>query len=243
MRIFIAAVLVTFLSSVFISAQSAPKRTVWDGAYTDAQAERASATFDTTCSRCHTLDPLGNRAITGDKFWQGYSQKTVGDLLAYVSTSMPNGNGGSLSPQTYNDLVALILKANGFPAGSAEVTPEAVAGIQIIPKDGPGELPSNTLVRIVGCLTKSGSDWVLTRSTAPERNEKAAPGSTDATRTLGTGSMTLKFVLTKPTTRLWASAWSVSGLVDRGPAGWMGSTSRPSIRSRKFAHKLRLSGP
>jgi hypothetical protein len=33
-----------------------------------------------------------------------------------VKTNMPNGNGGSLSASTYNDLVALILKSNNFPA-------------------------------------------------------------------------------------------------------------------------------
>jgi len=197
MRILMTAVLAAFAGSVFISAQSAPKRTVWDGAYTDAQAARGTATFDTVCSRCHTLDQSGARPVSGDKFWQGYSQKTVGDLLRYVSASMPNGNGGSLSASTYNDLVALILKSNGFPAGNVEVTPEAVADIQIIPKDGPGDLPSNTLVRVVGCLSKSGSDWVLTRVTTPERNEKAGPGPADATRPLGTGTMTLKFVLTR----------------------------------------------
>ena len=198
MRTFTIALLLTFTASVFIAAQNAgAQRTVWDGVYTDAQATRAQATFDTTCSRCHTLDASGARPVSGDKFWQGYSQKTVGDLLAYVSTSMPNGNGGSLSASTYNDLVALVLRANGFPAGNVEVTPDAVANVQIIPKGGPGELPANTLVRVVGCLTKSGSDWVLTRTTTPERNEKAAPGPTDATRPLGTGSMTLKFVLTK----------------------------------------------
>ncbi len=197
MRIFIAAVLVAFAGSVFISAQSAPKRTVWDGAYTDAQAARGTATFDTVCSRCHTLASDGNRPVTGDKFWGTFTQKTVGDLLAYVATNMPNGNGGSLSPATYNDLVALILKSNGFPSGTVEVSPDAVANIQIVPKDGPGELPANTLVRIVGCLTKSGSDWVLTKSTPPERTDKSGITPADATRTLGTGSMTLKFVLTR----------------------------------------------
>ena len=196
MRILTIAIVATFAGSVFLNAQGA-KRTVWDGVYTEAQATRAMATFDSTCSRCHTLDASGARPVSGDKFWQGYSQKTVGDLLAYVSTSMPNGNGGSLSASTYNDLVALVLKSNGFPAGNVELTPDAIANVQIIPKDGPGELPSNTLVRVVGCLTKSGSDWVLTKTTTPERNEKAGPGPTDATRPLGTGSMTLKFVLTK----------------------------------------------
>ena len=50
---------------------------------------------------------------------------------------MPNGNGGSLSASTYDDLVALILKSNGFPAGTAELAPEAVANVRIAPKEGP----------------------------------------------------------------------------------------------------------
>ena len=200
MRIFTIAAMVMFAGSVFISAQGAPKKTVWDGAYTDAQAARATATFDSICTNCHTLTPGGSTRggpVSGDKFWATFTQKSVGDLLTYVSTNMPNGNGGSLSPSTYNDLVALILKANGFPVGSAEVTPAAVADIQIIPKDGPGELPANTLVRIVGCLTKSGSDWVLTKATTPQRTDKVGVTPADATVALGTGSITLKFMLTR----------------------------------------------
>jgi hypothetical protein len=89
------------------------------------------------------------------------------------------------------------LKSNGFPAGTAEVTPDAVATVQIIPKDGPGELPANTLVRVVGCLSKSGSDWVLTSATMPERVDKTGVGPEDATRALGDRTATLKFVLTR----------------------------------------------
>jgi hypothetical protein len=126
---------------------------------------------------------------------------------------MPNGQGGSLPASTYNDLVALILKSNGFPAGTTEVAPETVANVQIIPKDGPGELPANTLVRIVGCLApKSGADWTLTNATAPERIEKTVVGAEDATRALGERTVSLKFVLS----RLDASVgkrMSVTGLL------------------------------
>src|SRR5215211_258022 len=81
-----------------IAAQDAPKvRTVWDGVYTDAQAARATGTFGSTCSNCHTLESQGNRPLSGEKFWEGFTQKTVGDLLTFVRTNMPNGaNAGSL---------------------------------------------------------------------------------------------------------------------------------------------------
>ncbi len=198
-RALITAAGVVLLASAFVSAQK--PRTVWDGVYTDAQAERARATFDSTCSRCHTLTASGTSGqggpLVGDKFWTANTQKSVGDLLAYMSKNMPNGNGGSLSPSTYNDLVALILKSNGFPPGQAEVAPDAVAAVQIVPKDGPGELPANVLARVVGCLEKDGSDWVLNNATAPERIEKTGPGPNDATKPLGNKSFTLKFVLTR----------------------------------------------
>ncbi len=203
--------LVCAMAVVWVSAQS---RTVWDGVYTDEQAERGRATFDTVCARCHTFDPqaTGNGALAGDGFWTAFSQKNVADLLTYVKTSMPNGNGGSLPAKTYNDLVALILKSNGFPAGAAEVTPESVVGVAIVPKDGSTALPANALARVVGCLAKSGSDWVLTHATAPERTDRSGPGSSDATRPLGTRAIALKFVLT-PLDAFAGKRMSVSGML------------------------------
>jgi S-disulfanyl-L-cysteine oxidoreductase SoxD len=184
-------------AGVGIAAQGAPAKTVWDGVYSEAQAARATAVFGQSCSNCHTLSSQGNRPLSGDKFWQSYTQKTVGDLLTFVKTNMPNGNGGSLPASTYNELVALILKSNGFPAGMTDLAPETIAAVQIIPKDGPGELPANTLVRVIGCLAKNGNDWVLTSATAPERIDKTDANPADATRPLGDRTTTLKFVLAR----------------------------------------------
>jgi len=189
-----------WLATTLVTAQDAKPTgpTVWDGVFTDAQADRATGIFSQSCERCHTLTSEGTRPLSGDKFWEGYTQKTVGDLLNFVKTNMPNGQGGSLPGPTYNDLVALILKSNGFPAGKTEVTPETVANVQIIPKDGPGELPNNTLVRVVGCLApKSASDWTLTSATTTQRIDKTGPVPEDATRPLGDRTVTLKFVLNR----------------------------------------------
>ena len=203
------------VSTVVIAAQGAKPTgpTVWDGVYTDAQADRATGIFSQSCERCHTLTSEGTRPLSGDKFWEGYTQKTVGDLLNFVKTNMPNGQGGSLPGPTYNDLVALILKSNGFPPGKTEVTPETVANVQIIPKDGPGELPNNTLVRVVGCLApKSGSDWTLTSATTPQRIDKTGPVPEDATRPLGDRTVTLKFVLNRLDTFV-GQRMSVTGIL------------------------------
>jgi mono/diheme cytochrome c family protein len=190
---------VLWLAAAAVSAQAPVSPTLWDGVYTDAQATRAEGAFGASCARCHSLTPAeGRRPLAGDTFWQRHTQKTVAELLAYISTSMPNGQGGTLSPGTYNDLMALILKSNGVPAGAAELTPEAVAKVVIVPKGGGAELPANTLARVVGCLApKSGADWTLTNATAPERTNEPKPGPEDATRALGDRTMALKFVLTR----------------------------------------------
>lgn len=210
----VAALFLALAGSVLVAAQTAhaPGRTVWDGVYTDAQAARATPIFSQSCSNCHTLTSEGNSPLAGDKFWEGYTQRTVGDLLTYVRTSMPNGNGGSLPTSSYNDLVALILKSNGFPAGMTELAPETVANVQIVPKDGPGELPANVLVRVVGCLARNGSDWVLASATAPERIERTGAGPEDASRPLGDRTTALKFVLTRLDSFV-GQRLSVSGLL------------------------------
>src|SRR5438552_14988847 len=183
--------------TVVTGAQTAPAKTLWDGLYTDEQASRGNAVFSATCANCHTLDSQGNRPLSGKKFWDSYTQKTVGDLFTFIQKNMPNGNGGSLSEKTYADLVALVLKSNGIPAGTTDLVPSAVAAIPIIPKDGPAELPAGALVRVVGCLGKNGSDFVLTSATPPQRTDKTGTAPEDATRPLGEKSITLKFLLTK----------------------------------------------
>lgn len=192
-------IVLLFLAAVtagLVNAQASnPRRTVWDGVYTEAQATRGTMAFGQSCAGCHALGTEGRAPVAGEAFWKSFAQKSVGDLLEFVSTYMPNGNPGSLSEPTYNDLVALILKTNGFPAGTSELAKNTIAGVQIVPKDGGAELPANALARVVGCLGRSGADWVVTNATAPERAERA--GTEDATRPLGSGTMPLKFVVTR----------------------------------------------
>jgi mono/diheme cytochrome c family protein len=200
-------------TGTLVAAQtSAPRRTVWDGVYTEAQAARGTMAFGQSCAGCHALAAEGRAPLVGDAFWKSFSQKTVGDLLEFISTYMPNGAAGSLSSPTYQDIVAVVLKSNGFPAGTTELGPNTVAGVQIVPKDGSTELPANALVRVVGCLTRSGPDWVVTNATTPERAEGVRRAGEDATRPLGNRTMPLKFVVTRLDT-LAGSRVVVSGLL------------------------------
>jgi mono/diheme cytochrome c family protein len=204
--------LALFTASLVTAQTNAPHRTVWDGAYTEAQAARGTAAFGQSCSGCHTLAAEGKSPLVGDPFWKSFAQETVGDLLKYVSANMPNGAPGSLNESTYGDIVAAMLKSNGFPAGSTELRGDSVADLQIVRKDGSTELPADALVRVIGCLTKSGADWAVTKATTPVREERVAPGREDATRRLGNRTMPLKFVVTRLDS-LAGSRVAVTGLL------------------------------
>jgi mono/diheme cytochrome c family protein len=208
----LAGLLSLALAYLATAQTSPPRRTVWDGVYTESQAARGMASFGPSCSGCHALAAVGKAPLVGDPFWKSFAQKTVADLLQYVSANMPNGNPGSLSESTYGDIVALMLKSNGFPAGNTELQRGAIANVQIVQKDGRTELPSDALARVVGCLARSGADWMVTKATTPERAESVALGVDDATRPLGSRTIPLKFVVTR-LDGLAGSRVAVSGLL------------------------------
>jgi hypothetical protein len=168
--------------------------------------------FGQSCAGCHALASEGKAPLVGDPFWKSFAQKSVGDLLEFVSANMPNGNPRSLSESSYRDIVALMLKSNGFPAGKTELRSDNVAIVQIVQKDGRTELPSNALARVIGCLSRSGSDWVVTRATTPERAERAVSDGEQAARPLGSRTIPLKFVVTR-LDALAGSRVAVSGLL------------------------------
>ena len=189
--------LASAIANVMPAQTDITRRTAWNGVYTEAQAARGMMAFGQSCAGCHALAAEGRAPLVGEAFWKSFQQKTVGDLLEFISKYMPNGNPGTLSEAAYQDIVALMLKSNGFPAGTTELGPNNIADVQIIPKDGSTQLPADALVRVVGCLARSGPDWVVTNATTPERAERLAPGAGDATRPLGTRTMALKFVVTR----------------------------------------------
>jgi len=181
MQSLVGVLFVALATASLVTAQTAnPRRTVWDGVYTEAQAARGTTAYGQSCAGCHALATEGKAPLVGDPFWKSFAQKNVGDLLEFVSTYMPNGNPGSLTEPTYRDIVALILKSNGFPAGTTELGGNASVSVQIVQKDGRTELPANALARVVGCLTKNGADWVVTSATTPERAEREGQRVIDA---------------------------------------------------------------
>lgn len=107
------------------SGNGAAVTSVLDGAYTEEQATRAQEPYSENCATCHGAELNGGEGVpplTGGLFMLHWADTSVADLFEYLHTEMPLGQPGSLSDDTYVDLAALILQANGFPAGDTELT-------------------------------------------------------------------------------------------------------------------------
>jgi len=113
-------------------------RTVWDGIYTEAQAQRGRGFYAEHCASCHgaNLEGAEHRALKGDRFWATWQDTTVDRLLNHVSLNMPHSEDGSLKgtlgARVYADIVAHMLKANGYPEGTAALQYGAGKDITIV---------------------------------------------------------------------------------------------------------------
>jgi hypothetical protein len=213
--------------------ESSPGRTVWDGVFTGAQAERGRGYFAEHCASCHGADLRGadSKALVDARFWSDWQETTVDYLFTQISRNMPFSDDGSLAGKlprgVYADIVAHILASNGFPSGPRELTPESVAGVAIVHKDGPRDLPADALAHVVGCLVRNGSDWQLVKASRPAR--VLASGAVDAKRALGDRTITLKFVLT-PLQKYVGHRMSATGrLMEAGGAGGLNVTTISSV--------------
>ncbi len=103
------------------------KATVWSKVYTEEQAKRGEAVYAKTCAACHGEQLIGGNAppLKGDEFAFLWGDKSLGELFERMKTLMPPENPDSLPKETYRDLTAFILRANGYPAGDTELPAES----------------------------------------------------------------------------------------------------------------------
>ncbi|HLR45884.1 MAG TPA: cytochrome c [Deinococcales bacterium] len=130
-----AAAAVTGGAAVFADSPE-DASSVWDGVYTEEQAQRGQEAYEASCMSCHgnTLRGTpGAPGIAGGRFTFNWKDESVGELHSYVRGNMPVGQAGSLGSETYADIIAYILEVNEYPAGDAELSkdPEDNEGILI----------------------------------------------------------------------------------------------------------------
>ena len=154
-----------------IAAAQEPTKTVDAGVYTEAQAARGAAVYETTCAGCHRGDLGGGAgpALRSQRFAQQFAGKELRALFTKTA-AMPRNAPASLGDNVYLDLVAHLLRENGFPAGAQELTAAALDDVRVLPgrPKPPPPIGDFSYVEVVGCLTPGPRNaWLLTRASAP----------------------------------------------------------------------------
>lgn len=213
------------------------KRTVHDGVYTAGQAERGKSQYESFCMRCHGEDLTGANArpLVGEDFNRNWTGLALDGLLERAE-SMPPGAAGSLGTAVYVDIISYVLQTNGFPAGDGELEAAELASVWVEGEDGPGEVPDNTLVQVVGCLSQAdGGTWIVNDATEPIRTRDPAASvelaqQVLASQGLGEGSYELMYVFPSPD-GLVGHTVEAKGFLIRGDQDRLNVTSVASVTS------------
>jgi cytochrome c553 len=155
----------------------AARKTIWDGAYTAAQADRGQKAYVANCGGCHQADLSGQGEIPplrGDHFMERWRDYSVRPLFSLIKNEMPplrfrTPETKPLSDDLYVDIISYLFQANSFPPGNTELTVDALDSVQIVGKGGAQPPPQFALVLSVGCMRYRPPAWRLSRATEPVR--------------------------------------------------------------------------
>jgi mono/diheme cytochrome c family protein len=104
----------------------------WDGVYTDAQAAHGGERYKQVCAMCHgaALEGSGEAPPLVGRFMPDWEGTKLSDLYDKIHDTMPLFAPATLKPEDASDILAFILRANGFPAASTPlVTGDALKTI------------------------------------------------------------------------------------------------------------------
>ena len=122
------------------ATQADVQRTVWDGVYTEAQAERGGVQYTESCAGCHAPDLRGDNtspSLVGQSFAFLWGGSTLGELFRRIQQLMPTDLPNSLPSQTYRNILAFILRSNSYPAGEQELESDRLDQILITANPDP----------------------------------------------------------------------------------------------------------
>jgi alcohol dehydrogenase (cytochrome c) len=157
-----ALALLAFAGSTFVAMPPAAGQQPAAGAgpFTAAQATAGATAYQANCATCHQPDLRGQGTATplaGPAFIGAWGNRPASDLLSFVQLTMPPGNPGTLSADTYASIAAFILRSNGAQAGNQPLT-------------------ANTQVLINSVATGQAPAAAAGRGAPPAGGQQAGPG-------------------------------------------------------------------
>jgi len=133
----LVAMLVAAVSSL-AEEPAVPERSVWEGVYSQAQAQRGAEIFIQACITCHSNKP-GEAAghgpapsLIGEDFTFRWTDSSIADIFDTIRQTMPEAAPNSLSAAEYAAVTAYILQLNGYPSGVDEIDPAQREALQLI---------------------------------------------------------------------------------------------------------------
>ena len=125
------------LSQANPSAFRGQTRLPSDGVYLEEQASHGDGVYRTACETCHGQTLEGSELappLQGKAFLEEWDGEVLAELMIFLQEAMPEDAPGSLSEETYLDLLAFVLATNGFPPGD-ELTMTSIEEIVITTED------------------------------------------------------------------------------------------------------------
>ncbi|MBT5385175.1 MAG: c-type cytochrome [Kordiimonadaceae bacterium] len=114
--------LVTLLGSSFSNAQAV--KNVWEGAYTEAQAENGEMLYQEHCSACHGSQMQGIEeapTLKQGAFIYNWDDLGVDILFQRIRETMPLDDPRGVSRTIKADILAYLMSENNFPAGTVKL--------------------------------------------------------------------------------------------------------------------------
>lgn len=114
---------------------------IWDGVFTESQAQRGRSVYPGPCGLCHGRrlngapddpDMPSTPALARASFLRNWDGRSLATLLEFTRATMPQNNPGSLSDEEYVDVIAYMLSVGGMPAGDRELRPDLQSLARIV---------------------------------------------------------------------------------------------------------------
>lgn len=127
--------LLLITGACLVLASAAMTRELPAGPFNAAQMEAGRTAYIDHCMMCHgaKLQGLGEaQPLVGKDFVDLWGHDTVAELYTSVRVEMPQNDPGSLSDETYLNLVAFLLHANGAKTGPQPLDGKSAVKIETI---------------------------------------------------------------------------------------------------------------